>query len=298
MKTINTMKNFTIMKRLIFLLSIILIITACSSDDSGNSSDPDNPGNENYKFLSSVVNDPTEPKEDKYDDLDTIVYENGKPLKALLAAGNYPFSIYQYEYGNNGKVSVIYIGNFNPHEDVGNDYEDQISRFENTNLDEDYDRKTTIEYNSNNEIKKETTTSKDSDIVKTKRYKYDTQNRLYKITEVKPVYTTIYTVKEFNDKNIPKTIRYNENGNIGEHSFEYSDLKNPYYAFFDQFGISHLDKRNYNSDLPEKYMLTSYSVNGSSIQIYNYTSFDDEYPETLYYTTDYGNDVNYKFNYK
>lgn len=301
------MKNFTIMKRLAFLFLIISIITACSNDDSDNNLNPNNPENSDFKFLSTIISDPTEPRDSSYGWTDTIVYKNGRPHKAHIGAFCSPGSFYQYEYGDNGKVSVVYSKSYNPHYEGGaEELEEAINIFENSTINENFSSKYEIEYNSNNKIKRTHSSSEDEGSFSQQgsvKFEYDDKGRLYKKVGTSEgtlggIYYSnmiIYTVTEFDDKDQPLTIQENNDGDIKEYNYEYGELKNPYYALFQKYGVFY-DCRVIEQDFTTPYVVKIKYTSNSS-QIFNYTSPDGEYPETVNYSSN-GYDNIFEFNYR
>ena len=302
------MKNFTTMKRLAFLFLIISIITACSNDDSDNNlnpNNPNNPENSDFKFLSTIISDPTEPRDSSYGWTDTIVYKNGRPHKAHIGAFCSPGSFYQYEYGDNGKVSVVYSRSYNPHYEGGiEDFEEAVNIFENSTINENFSYKTEIEYNSNNKIKGTHSSSEDSSQQGSVNFEYDDKGRLYKKIGTSEmtmggIYisnTNVYTVTEFDDKDQPLTIQKNNDGDISENNYEYGELKNPYYALYQEYGIFY-DCRVIKQDFITPYVVEMKQYDSSSNYIFNYTSSDGEYPETIHYNFNEYDNI-YEFNYR
>jgi len=279
------------MKRLFFLFTIISIVTACSNDDSIENPNPNNSENDNFKFLSTIISDPTEPRELPYKNIDTLVYKEGKLFKAYIGSFCSPGRIYQYEYGDNGKVSVVYAKTYNPHYGGGSaEFEEMINIFENSSLNENYDGKSIYEYNSDNKIKNIYGSSNDSDeenntFTSSTEFKYNDNGHLYEMIGISNApapfgtSTIIFTATEFDDKNQPITVQANDSGEISEISYEYGEFKNPYYPLYEKYGIV-IGCNIFLQDFITPYVV-KIKQSSSSNQTYNYTSSDGKYPETI-----------------
>ncbi|TXD46042.1 RHS repeat domain-containing protein [Polaribacter sp. IC073] len=91
-----------------FLSSVLLcliLLTSCGGNDeniTGNFSNDE-------KLITQVtVQNPEFPD---YYNPDTFIYENGKLIKAWLVGGS--GSLYEFEYGANGKIATVYKGSSN-----------------------------------------------------------------------------------------------------------------------------------------------------------------------------------------
>lgn len=212
------MKNLFKLKTLIILF-VPVFIFSCSSDDDSSFSGG------NIKYLTSVTGPNHDPTIDKYNDKDTLVYENGKLVKAYYGIAAHA-SARQFEYGDNGKISKIYDV------DAYDNRNAIIGMFENSTIDQ-YDgsgyqidsREYFLEYDSQDRL---ICFMLDKSHCYDRQYEYDNEGRLFKKDN------GLYVVFEFDDKGNPLLV-FDDYENLDIH-YTYGDLKNPFYDLFIKFG--------------------------------------------------------------
>lgn len=260
------MKNYLKIKNL-FIVFVVLVVISCSKDDGDSNSSEGG-----VKYLSTLTGNIGDQSYPRYARKDTLVYENGKVVKACLSAGCNS-SVQQYEYGSNGKISKIYRANI---DNMGGypQFSDLINMFESRTLDEYDANPITLNYDAQNRL-----IGTNSNIM----FEYDEQGRIFKI------YTGsfVFTVKEFDEKGNPLLVSRNYGGSIRDIVYSYSALKNPYYGLFKEFGLFEI-----NCALSTAFITPNATSSDGDLEfIY---SADGEYP--LQVTTSY-NSV-YEFSYR
>lgn len=267
------MKNYLKIKVFISLLFLISI-SSCSKDDTETIS-----GGVEIKYLSTLESNIGPTDYPRYARKDTLVYENDKVIKSFIGSGCDP-SVYQYEYGTNGKISKIYVASFNP---MGYpNVEDLITMFETS----------TINVNSENNYILEYDTKKRLNSIQgnysSVQFEYDNEGRLYKkITE-----DITYTVVEFDDKGNPLYLTRDYEGSVSDRYYSYGNLKNPYYDLFEKYGLVDIDCALGDSFITPNVITKS----GMSNITFKYNS-DEEYPSSVNYELNGFRSI-YNFSYR
>ncbi|GAA3632152.1 membrane lipoprotein lipid attachment site-containing protein [Flavivirga jejuensis] len=263
------------MKKIISLLVLTLILTACSSSDETNN--PDNPSTGTTKFIKQMVSKKYQQEHGGYFP-DQFVYNNDRLVKALIYGCS--GMLYQFKYGTNNKIETYYRkSGFNP-EDLLID----IPK-------EDFNVVGSIKYDNQDRVieQEESNVSMGVRTVLKINIEYDQNNRISKllVIEYEGGPTISLIVEEFDENNNPiKT-------NIG--SYNYDDKANPLYPLFQKFGLFHIETCN-SLDVKGLFMSLNNvkeAYNEDSTQIFSaiYEYDQDEYPTKATYTTKYSSDV-------
>lgn len=209
MKTKSFTKMFT-------LLSVALSVLGCSSSD--NNPEDNNNGN-NTEYATKLLKSSRQVGfHDLYGyDSDTLIYSNGRLERALFFGCS--GTMYQFEYGGNGKVSTYYTGSGYETSDLEVDISE--TAFERTEL----------EYDTNNRLVGQTTYLNSSNEFRSEfQFFYDDDNRINLV---------IYT-DEFGQESA-QVNEFDENGNmlssVSGYSVEYDENPNPFYVLFQEYGI-------------------------------------------------------------
>ncbi|WP_438423021.1 hypothetical protein [Aquimarina macrocephali] len=210
------------MKKLLILFLIILLY-ACSSDNNNETPETNNPDTPpitgTTKLIKQVVSQKFEQEHNGYYP-DQFVYTDEKLVKALFYGCS--GTMYQFEYGSNGKIETYYHkSGFHP-EDLSTD----ISGVEFVIVG-------TIKYDSQNRVIEQS----DSRGFKID-IEYDQNSRISKML-----------VKE-DELRAPISLvveEFDKNGNpikINSDTCNYDDKVNPMYVLFNEFGIFYLQTCN------------------------------------------------------
>lgn len=271
------MKNYLNVKSF-FSILILMLVFSCNKDDTDSNSEE-----ENIKHLSVVTSNIGPTTYPRYARKDTLVYENERIIKSFIGSGCDP-SVYQYEYGSNGKISKIYEVYFS-HNGFP-DVEDLINMFENSTIKENssIDSQYELEYDSQKRL-----TFINNEFSST-QFLYDNEGRLYKKIISEDDLT--YTVYEFDENNNPIYVTRDYGGSVTDQYYEFGSLRNPYYTLFQEFGLIYID-----CALGDNFITPNVITKSGSKNI-TYTYFPNEdYPSSVHYQGN-NSDLIYDFTYR
>ncbi len=283
------MKKTKLMKSAILLMAALFLWSCSSDDDSSNnsSSNPNNPNNPtNERFLSTI--DYIDYNYEGILNKDTLAYNNGKLVKAYFASCN--GRMYQFEYGDNGKVNKVYESDILVRadsegygEDEDYDEDSEISQrefelFSNLNsgtLPPDYFNSSTHIYNSTNQLTE--INHGDDEMMFTIIFEYDEEGRLFKMTNEFLGTSTFIEVSQFDSNNNPMIIKNTDGEDVVVRNYEYDSQVNPFYNIFTTYGLLGLECNFDVPVIPSPNNVTL-EINNSDCNVQYSYNYDNGYP--------------------
>ncbi|MCD8427898.1 RHS repeat domain-containing protein [Tenacibaculum finnmarkense] len=207
------------MKKIVLsnLFICLILLTSCGGNNENNLI-------ENPQSVKKLIKQITiqNPKYPDYYNSDQFIYENGKLIKAWFYGCS--GGLYEFEYGSNGKISIVYKKYGVSYSDIG------------------------ISIKTSGEITKHLYNDEDNLITVTDdlgvtlaSLDYDSNGRLYKINKIDNKFangslgTVIFS--DFDDNNNP----INTNFDL---KYSYDNKVNPIYTLFKEFGFFNIEMCN------------------------------------------------------
>ncbi|WP_299676499.1 hypothetical protein [uncultured Tenacibaculum sp.] len=197
---------------------LTLFVVSCSNNEEQPESDNEPPISSKEKLISKITNHYYQDLHSSYKP-DTLVYQNGRLVKAWFYGVS--GTMYEFEYGSNDKIQVVYSRYNTPYNEIGNSI-----------ATENYKNRTCYYDASNKLIRQVFEDGREITI------DYDSEDRATKIQgDISLIDNGLVTFSDFDTNGNPQKNSYN-------YAVSYDDKANPVYVLFKKFGFFNIEMGN------------------------------------------------------